>query len=160
MFKYGVHRRDLLSLRDLIAEPGVSNRRWKLFEHHWEQYTMMSATLPWLRSTRVGTGGGLASPGYKMISLGYKFQAETPTARSPPFLLVTTLLRPLRPSFSSSRHSFSFSFYAATSFSFIDSLSFSLPLTFSHPRGLNLLATLPREIYLPLALNQINRIFR
>ena len=52
----------------------------------------MSATLPWLRSARVGTGGGLASPGYKMISLGYKFQAET---RSPPFLLVTTLLCPL-----------------------------------------------------------------
>lgn len=79
--------------------------QWKLFERHWEQYTMMSATLPWLRSARVGTGGGLASPGYKMISLGYKFQAETPAARSPPFLLVTTLLRPLQPSASSSSSS-------------------------------------------------------
>ena len=81
--------------------------QWKLFERHWEQYTMMSATLPWLRSARVGTGGGLASPGYKMISLGYKFQAETPAARSPPFLLVTTLLRPLQPSASSSSSSLS-----------------------------------------------------
>lgn len=58
--------------------------KWKVFEHHWEQYTMMSATLPWLRFAQGRCRGGLASPGYKMISLGYKFQAETPAARSPP----------------------------------------------------------------------------
>ena len=83
---------------------------------------MMSATLPWLRSARVGTGGGLASPGYKMISLGYKFQAETPAARSPPFLLVTTLLCPLSASSSSFLFLHLFPFH-----SFFLSLSLSLP---------------------------------
>lgn len=53
--------------------------------------SITESNIPWCQplcrgsaSPRVGAGGGLASPGYKMISLGYKFQAETPAARSPP----------------------------------------------------------------------------
>lgn len=124
-------------------ESRVSTQRWKLFEYHWEQYTMMSATLPWLRSARVGTGGGLASLGYKMISLGYKFQAETPAARSPPppSFLLQLFSGHSNPQSLPLTLSLSFSCYALLSFSFINSLSFSLSLTFSHPRGLSLLAT-------------------
>lgn len=77
-------RRNLLSRRDLSAWQHISTRSGKCL-------SITGSNIPWCQplcrgsaSPRVGTGGGLASPGYKMISLGYKFQAETPAARSPP----------------------------------------------------------------------------
>lgn len=150
-------RRDLSSCRDLSMWRHISTRSGKCL-------SITESNIPWCQplcrgsaSPRVGAGGGLASPGYKMISLGYKFQAETPAARSPPplpscynpspilFLVLSLSLVA----------SHSLSGVLLHSFSFI----FRLFPTFTSPTTSK--TCLPRrKIYLPLGLNRINRIFR
>jgi len=44
--------------------------KWELFEHHWEQYTMMSATLPWLRFAQGWCRGWLGFAGVQNDIIG------------------------------------------------------------------------------------------
>lgn len=154
-------RRNLLSCRDLSACRHVSTRSGKCL-------SITGSNIPWCQplcrgsaSPRVGAGGGLASPGYKMISLGYKFQAETPAARSPPPLPSCYNPSPSTPtlslflvlSLSLSSH--------PLSIALLHSFSFIFHLFFTFTNSTTSKTCLPRrKIYLPLGLNRINRIFR